>query len=40
VITALREIGYRGALALELNPTNSDPIEALRDGKRIVERLT
>jgi sugar phosphate isomerase/epimerase len=39
VMTALRAIEYRGALALELNPTTSDPIAALRDGKRIVERL-
>lgn len=38
-IRALQEIGYRGALSLELNPTNADPIEALRDGKRIMERL-
>jgi sugar phosphate isomerase/epimerase len=35
-IAALSEIGYRGALALELNPANSDPLEALRDGKAIV----
>ena len=35
----LQAIGYRGALSLELNPTNTDPIEALRDGKRIVGRL-
>lgn len=34
---ALQEIGYRGALALELNPTNADPVGALRDGKRILE---
>jgi sugar phosphate isomerase/epimerase len=39
VIMALRAIGYRGTLALELNPTSSDPAEALRDGKRIVECL-
>jgi sugar phosphate isomerase/epimerase len=39
VMTALRDIGYRGALALELNPTNTDPIGALRNGKQIVERL-
>lgn len=35
-IAALDEIGYRGALALELNPANPDPIEALRDGRAIV----
>lgn len=39
VVTALREIRYQEALALELNPMISDPIEALRNGKRIVERL-
>lgn len=39
VVMALREIRYQGALALELNPATVDPIEALRDGKRIVERL-
>lgn len=38
-MTALRTIGYRGALALELNPMNVDPVEALRDGKQIVERM-
>lgn len=38
-LKALQEIGYRGALSLELNPTRADPLEALRDGKRIVERL-
>ena len=35
----LQAIGYRGAISLELNPMNTDPIEALRDGKRIVGRL-
>ncbi|HEY7328152.1 MAG TPA: sugar phosphate isomerase/epimerase [Gemmataceae bacterium] len=38
-LAALREMRYQGALALELNPMNSDPVEALLDGKRIVERL-
>jgi sugar phosphate isomerase/epimerase len=37
VMTALRGIGYQGALALELNPATADPVEALRQGKRIVE---
>jgi hypothetical protein len=37
-LRALGEIGYRGALALELNPANPDPLDALRDGKGIVER--
>lgn len=36
---ALQAIGYRGALALELNPLNADPFAALRDGKQIVERM-
>lgn len=39
VMTALREIGYRGALSLELNAGNPEPVHALRDGKAIVERL-
>jgi sugar phosphate isomerase/epimerase len=39
VIKSLRAIRYRGALSLELNPATSDPIAALRDGKRIVEHL-
>ena len=34
---ALQAIGYRRALALELNPRNANPAEALRDGKRIVD---
>ena len=37
-LTALRAVGYQGALALELNPHNADPIGALRDGKSLVER--
>ena len=39
VMTALREIGYQGALSLELNSGNPEPAQALRDGKAIVERL-
>jgi sugar phosphate isomerase/epimerase len=39
VMAALRAIGYRGALALELNPANPQPIDALREGKEIVERM-
>jgi sugar phosphate isomerase/epimerase len=39
LMSALREIRYQGALSLELNPANADPVGALRDGKRIVERL-
>ena len=30
---------YDGALALELNPQNADPVQALRQGKRIVEAM-
>ncbi len=37
VMAALREIGYRGALSLELNPATAGPVEALRSSKRIVE---
>jgi hypothetical protein len=39
VMAALRSIGYRGALALELNPANQEPVDALREGKEIVERM-
>lgn len=35
----LKEYAYKGGLALELNPQNDDPIEALRDGKEICERM-
>lgn len=37
---ALREIGYRGTLALELNPANEEPVEALRRGKRVFDKLS
>jgi sugar phosphate isomerase/epimerase len=39
MMTALGAIKYQGALSLELNPMTADPVEALRDGKRILERL-
>ncbi|HTU21189.1 MAG TPA: sugar phosphate isomerase/epimerase [Gemmataceae bacterium] len=39
VMTALRAIDYRGSLALELNPSNPQPLDALRQGKAILERL-
>ncbi len=39
VMTALTAIGYPGALTLELNPANPDPVGALRDGKGVVERV-
>jgi sugar phosphate isomerase/epimerase len=38
-LRALKENNYRGALALELNPQNADPVEALRQGKKVVEEL-
>jgi len=40
VMVALRAIHYRGALALELNPANPKPSDALREGKALVDRLT
>jgi sugar phosphate isomerase/epimerase len=39
VSTALRQIGYSGALCLELSPDNPTPEEALRQGKALLERL-
>jgi sugar phosphate isomerase/epimerase len=36
---ALRSAGYRGPLALELNPANADPIAGLRQGKELLETL-
>jgi sugar phosphate isomerase/epimerase len=39
VMTALQDIEYRGALSLELSSKTADPIEALRDSKRVVEQL-
>jgi D-psicose/D-tagatose/L-ribulose 3-epimerase len=36
---ALRSVGYRGPLSLELNPTNTDPVGALREGKELLEAL-
>jgi sugar phosphate isomerase/epimerase len=38
-LTALRGHGYTGVLALELRAENSGPVEALRQGKLLVERL-
>ena len=38
-LAALKEEGYAGTLALELNPQNTDPVQALRQGKRIVEHM-
>jgi D-psicose/D-tagatose/L-ribulose 3-epimerase len=39
VLDALPAAGYRGPLALELNPRNADPAAGLRDGKAHLERL-
>jgi sugar phosphate isomerase/epimerase len=39
VVDALRAAGYRGPLALELNPENPRPAEALAQGKALLERL-
>ncbi len=36
---ALRSVGYRGPLSLELNPANADPVAALREGKDLLETL-
>jgi sugar phosphate isomerase/epimerase len=38
-LAALKDEGYDGALALELNPDNTDPVRAMEEGKRIVEQL-
>jgi sugar phosphate isomerase/epimerase len=39
VCGTLTEVGYRAAVALELNPQNADPVAALRDGKALLERF-
>ena len=39
VLGTLRLHAYTGALALELNPQNEAPEEALAEGKALVERL-
>jgi sugar phosphate isomerase/epimerase len=39
ILAALDATGYRGALTLELNSKNADPVAALREGKALVERL-
>ena len=33
----LKEVNYQNGLCLELSPTNPDPINALREGKQLVE---
>lgn len=37
-LAALTAAGYRGVVALELNPQNADPVAALRDGKALLEQ--
>ena len=39
VVRNLREQRYTGALALELSPENAEPASALRQGKKVLERL-
>ena len=39
VATALREMDYRGGIALELNARNPNPVEALRQGRKIAEEF-
>jgi len=39
-LTTLELGGYEGAVTLELNPRDPDPVRALADGKRIVEQCT
>lgn len=39
LVEALADIEYRGALCLELNAANADPVAALRQGKELLERL-
>jgi sugar phosphate isomerase/epimerase len=38
-LTALVRNQYAGSLALELNPNNPDPVDALRQGKTLLEGL-
>jgi sugar phosphate isomerase/epimerase len=38
-LAALPLAGYRGVLALELNPQNADPLAALGEGKELLETL-
>jgi sugar phosphate isomerase/epimerase len=38
-LTTLSLGGYPGGLALELSPTNPDPVVALREGKEIVGKM-
>ncbi len=38
-LAALRKVSYDGALALELSAGNAEPVEGLRQGKLLIERL-
>jgi D-psicose/D-tagatose/L-ribulose 3-epimerase len=38
-LAALPRAGYDGALTLELNAGNPDPVDALRQGKRLLDEL-
>jgi sugar phosphate isomerase/epimerase len=38
-LTALVRFGYDGALTLELNAKNADPVGALREGREIIRRF-
>jgi sugar phosphate isomerase/epimerase len=39
VVAELRMQNYAGALSLELNPGNADPVAALREGKKLLAKL-
>jgi sugar phosphate isomerase/epimerase len=39
MVAALRELKYPGALSLELNPNNSAPVDALLEGKVLMEEM-
>jgi sugar phosphate isomerase/epimerase len=39
VLTALSRNQYQGSLSLELNPNHPDPVDALRQGKVLLEEL-
>jgi sugar phosphate isomerase/epimerase len=38
-LVALSKVGYAGVLTLELHADSADPRAALRDGKKLAERL-
>jgi len=39
LVTALQKAGYNGTLALELSPQSPDPVQALRQGKHLMEQI-